>query len=332
MAHSGEFGLINKLTSSLIKSKYVIVGVGDDCAVIKSSGSRYILATVDAQVMGVHFLPGTPPERIGRKAAAVSISDIAAMGGTPKHCLVSLFLPKNISDAYVEDVYRVITRECKTYSVGIVGGNITRAPQFASDIALLGEASPKNILLRSSAEAGDKVLVTGSLGNAAAGLRLLQAPRAAISGAIRDFLVAKQTSPTPRISESAAIACARKATSMIDISDGLAQDMLHIAEQSKVGVILHEKRFPISRELKVFCKSMRKNPSVFALAGGEDYELLFTVPPERADSLASRIKRKTGTKVTEIGEITKKEKGNWLIFNNGRKMRLKPSGWAYLKI
>ncbi|MDO8552658.1 MAG: thiamine-phosphate kinase [bacterium] len=330
---SGEFELIRKLTSSFsIKNKDVVVGVGDDCAVIKSSSSRYILATVDAQVAGVHFLPETPPERIGQKAVAVSISDIAAMGGTPKHCLVSLFLPKNIADNYVERVYRGITRECRAYSIDVVGGNITSAHQFAIDVALLGEVNPKNVLLRRGARVGDKVLVTGSLGNAGAGLYLLQNPRTQVPAAVRKLLVAKQNNPTPRVWESSIIAHARKATAMIDISDGLAQDMLHIAEQALVGVTLYENQLLVSREVKSFCKATGKNPSEFALAGGEDYELLFTAPPSHANALIRKVKKETGTAVTVIGEITKKEMGNWLILNNGRKKQLKPDGWNHLRV
>ncbi len=334
MARSGEFDLIKKLTSSiLITDKNVVVGVGDDCTVIRQSGGRYLLATVDVQVDGVHFLSGkTPPDCIGQKAVAVAVSDIAAMGGIPTHCLVSLFLPKAIPNTFVEKVYAGIRQASQTYAISIVGGNITRARQFAIDMCLLGEVEPKNILLRSTARVGDKVLVTGSLGDAAAGLHLLQHPRKAVGKIVQDFLIARQTSPTPRVSESTAISRVRRATAMIDISDGLVQDILHITKLSRVGVTLYEKKLPLSPEIEAFCKITNKNPLGLALTGGEDYELLFTVPPSHADSLKNRVEKETGTTVHEIGEITKEERGNWLIRRDGRKRRLHPSGWDHLRV
>jgi len=303
MKKLGEFELIDKLTRNLPGyGKEVIEGIGDDCAVIKQNANKYLLATCDAQVAGVHFLLDTDPGQIGQKAVAVNISDIAAMGGQPTLCLVSLIIPKSIDTEYIDSVYSGIRLMCERYGIQIIGGNISSGEQLVIDITMMGAVNPKKMLLRSGAKPGDKVLVTGSLGAAAAGV-----------------VSKKHILPTPRIKESNAIAKSKLATSMIDISDGLLSDISHICDQSNVGVTLNETQIPVSDSANL----------LQALSGGEDYELLFTAPSESVEMLIKMISRKTKTPVKVIGEVVPKKEGRWIIDKNGQKRPLISDGWDH---
>lgn len=299
-----EFALIDRIVSKFRKYKSdVLKGIGDDCAVIKSHKDKYLLYTCDSLVSGVHFSEKySTPYQIGRKAAAVNISDIAAMGGKPNYFLVSLFLPEGTTEKFIDELYQGLTEECNLYDIDIIGGNIAKSNQFIIDLFLIGEVSSNNLLLRSGAKVGDLVLVTGTLGDSAAGLKLLQS-----------------RIPTPRIKEGMIIAQSKKATSMIDISDGLSSDLLHICEASQVGVKLFTDKIPVSDSVKID----------LALNGGEDYELCFTVPAKYASDVSQKIEKETATKVTIVGEIISKIQGRWLIDSAGKKSPLKAKGWDH---
>jgi thiamine-monophosphate kinase len=329
----GEFDYIKNLINKLPKTgQDVITGAGlDDAGVIKISEDQYMLATTDALVDGVHFTSKVfRPEEVGRKAIAVNVSDIAAMGAKPTYCLVSLVFPKTLDENYKTRLYDGIIEECKRYDIQIIGGNISRGQEIVVDIFLLGKTTPDRMLSRSGAKVGDKLLVTGFLGQAAAGLQLLTS-YAKKKEILRQFpdLISKQLTPTPRLKEALTIAQTRLATSMIDISDGLAQDIGHICNSSSVGVKIYEDKLPISIDVKDAAKMTGKTPLELALSGGEDYELCFTIPNKSVEKIISKIEHKTKTPVNIVGEILSKESGQLLVLKNGEIIPLQSSGWDH---
>lgn len=247
-----EFFLINRIRKKFKKYKTeVIKGIGDDCAVVKLNKNKCLLYTCDSQVSGVHFLEThSSPYDIGRKAAAVNLSDIAAMGGTPKYMLVSLFLPKISSEKFIDELYKGLNEECKKFDVRIIGGNISKSNQFIIDIFLTGEVEPKNLILRSGAQVGDVVMVTGTLGNSS-----------------------PESVPNPRVREGIQLGKSGMVTSMIDLSDGLSSDIQHICDESNVGVKLFLEELPTLRGIE----------KLTVLNKGEDYELCFTVRKKNMD-------------------------------------------------
>lgn len=329
-----EFSLIRKISQKIsINSKNVIKGIGDDCAVIKATSGKYLMITCDCQVEGVHFLKNKSPEDVGRKAIAVNVSDIASMGGKPTFCLISLIIPKDIDLKYIDDLYSGIILECKNYGVEIIGGNISKGKELIIDVFMMGEVTPKELILRSTAKPGDKVLVTGSLGEAAAGLKLLSLPTSGIQHHTSHFsrLIKRCLTPQARLLEGKTIAKTRMATSMIDISDGLSTDAFNLCEQSKVGIKIYEALFPMSNDLILVSKLFNKSAFDLALNGGDDYELLFTVPSNSVDEIVNEVFKKTGTKVSVIGEVLPKAKGGWLVLKNGKEVPLKSGGWDHLR-
>jgi thiamine-monophosphate kinase len=326
-----EFNLIQNLLKKLPHTtSEVIAGAGDDAAVIKLTDSSYLLATTDSQVDGVHFLSRlASPRDIGRKSIAVNVSDIAAMGGWPAYCLVSLILPKKIDETYADKLYDGIIEECKRYEVQIIGGNISRGQELVVDLFMLGKTTPSQLLLRSGAKRGDKILVTGGLGEAAAGLQLLLNPKLEIEPELKHALLAKQFTPTARLKEARVIADQKQATAMIDISDGLGQDLAHICESSDVGVRIYEEKIPVSNAVNEVAGKLGKKGWELALGGGEDYELCFTAHSNAVDNLISTVKQKTGTNVSVIGEILAKQEGKSLVLKNGETIPLPVKGWDH---
>ncbi len=328
-----EFAYIRNLIKRLPRTgQDVIAGAGDDAGVIKLSEDQYLLATTDALVDGVHFKSTLfSPEDVGRKAVAVNVSDIAAMGGKPAYCLVSLVLPKALEEDYRDRLYAGIVEECKRYDVQIIGGNVSGGKELVVDIFLLGKTTPDQMVLRSGAKVGDKVLVTGSLGEAAAGLQLLLNPNVGTdSGQARNSLISRQLNPTPRLNEALMIAESGFATSMIDISDGLGQDIGHICDSSGVGVKIYEERLPISSGVEEVGELIGKKPLELALLGGEDYELCFTVSPEFVEKVIFTIESKAKIRVSIVGEILPKKEGQVLVLKNGEIIPLPSSGWDHL--
>lgn len=252
MTNIREFEFINRLARSCRCDKTVKVGIGDDTAVLPFSAKEDILLTTDMSVEGTHFLKNTPPDLIGRKTLARNLSDIAAMGGVPTYAVVSIGLPKNSKTAYVQKIYQGINRLAARFRVSIVGGDTVKSDKLVINIALLGKVGKGKAILRSGARPGDFIFVTGPLGNSfKSGHHLIFTPRL-----VEAHLLVKKFHPT----------------SMIDISDGLAGDLGHILEKSKVGAILEKDKIPLNRGASL--KS--------ALSEGEDFELLFTLPPQRA--------------------------------------------------
>lgn len=328
----GEFELIHQLTRGLPKYRREVVnGIGDDCAVLKLKGDKYLLLTCDVQVEGAHFFAKkTMPEIVGQRAVSVNISDIAAMGGKPTYCLVSLITPKKLSTDYIEALYRGIKSTCVRSDIQIVGGNISSGRQLAIDIFMMGEVRPGDILTRKGAKPGDKLLVTGSLGGSAAGLEIIK-NKIVMRREDKVSLIEKHLSPVPRLKESEIIAKSRMATSMIDISDGLASDVRHICNQSNVGVVINESQLPIPSGVARVEELLGLKPMSLALSGGEDYELLLTASPDAAEKIIKMVKSKTGTDVNIIGEIMPPDAGRWIFGVDGQMRPLIATGWDHLK-
>ena len=323
----GEFGVISSIRSDLKDfQKEVIVGIGDDTAAIKVSGEKLLLFTSDSLVEDVHFKwDYTSPFQVGWKALVVNISDVAAVGGNPTHCLVSLALPSDTERNLVREVYRGLKKAASKYRVGIVGGDTVRAPSFIITVSLLGEVKRENIVLRSGAKPGDLIYVTGQLGSSGAGLACLKAPNWKVKPEIRQFLIKKHLMLSPRLVEGQKIASSQIATSMIDLSDGLASDLHRLAEESKVGAVLWEDEFPTALATEQLAKVMGKSLLEWILYGGEDYELLFAVPPNKKEEL----KQTLSFPHTLIGEIVDRDQGIYLKKRGGNRTKIEDRGYNH---
>lgn len=311
----GEFQLIRKINRFLGKPpKDVLIGIGDDAAVVRSPGQKLVL-TVDSQIEGTHFIRKySKPEDIGHKALAVNLSDMAAMGGTPRYALVSLGLTSKLTDAFVLSVYRGLNKLARQHGVAIIGGNIARTSgPFFLDVTLVGTVKRKAVL-RSGARKSDLIAVTGDLGAAAAGLACLKRGK-------RNPVTQRHTRPEPKVAIGKRLGESGLITSMIDISDGLASELHHLSEHSKVGFRILADQIPIHRNTQLAGKQAGKDPLKWALYGGEDYELLFTFAPKYATDI-----RKVGVPYTVIGTVT----GTRVEIVQGEKSRPLPKrGWDH---
>ncbi|SRR5579871_136281 len=323
---TGEFDLIERLRRLVpTAGRGVRTGIGDDTAVV--SLPRRALVTCDVQVEGVHFRFGmSAPRDVGWRALAVNLSDIASMGGAPRYALVSVLLPPGVSVRDVEAIYRGLGQAARAHGVIVVGGNISRTSgPLALDVTLLGEAG--RVLTRGGARPGDGVWVTGTLGNAAAGLFLARRRRVRMREA--RTLVEAYRRPSPRVRAGRALAAHRAVTAAIDISDGTAQDLVHVLDASEVGAVLNLERVPVAPAVVAAARAAHLDPYVWALEGGEDYELLFTARPG-FEASARTVARAAGVAVTRIGEIVPRSAGRWILVPAGRRTPLRPAGWDHL--
>ncbi len=326
VSNLGEFGLIERIRLSLSEpDPRVIVGIGDDVAVLEGPGEMLLLATCDIQVEGVHFLRSLiTPYELGRKALAINLSDIASMGGIPDFALISLAFPPDTDLDFVDELYRGLKEEATEAGVRIVGGNMARLPErFAVDIFLLGRVERDLFLTRRGARPGDLLMVTGTLGDSAAGLALL------LKGVCEEKftpLYRAHLTPKAKLREGRALALGKLATSAIDVSDGLARDVGHICDESNVGVVIRAADIPLSEELREAAYLLGEDPYLWAIAGGEDYQLLFTAPPEKASEIRQALHP---TPVTEIGVILHPEEGRFILMPDGSKRALRPEGWDH---
>lgn len=337
IADLGEFELIARLTAGLNAGTGSNVGVGDDCAVLNLGTGSLLLATCDSQVEGVHFTFRTSsPEDIGRKALSINLSDIAAMGGEPRYALVSLHLPARLSVDVLDGIYRGLRSVAQQYGTAIVGGNIAgtgKGEQLIIDITLLGLGEQGHILLRSGAHAGDLICTTGTPGDSAAGLDTLLQSIEGISPDALTVVRARHTNPTPRVTEGRILAALgpQVVTAMLDVSDGISGDLAHICEQSGVGALLDLTRLPLSSELCAVAAVRGNDPLYWALHGGEDYELLFTIAPGCEELVRARISNETGTRVTVIGTITERSEGMRVVYPDHHIEPLHVESWDHLK-
>jgi thiamine-monophosphate kinase len=300
LRRAGEFGLIELLRRGAGEPRGWLRGIGDDAAVLRPRRGRDLVTSVDALVEDVHFRWSTTDARsLGHKALAVNLSDLAAMGARPLGFLLSLTVPGDAGAEQLRGLSRGLLDAARAAECPLVGGDTTAGPVWMLSITALGEVRRGRALLRSGARAGDRILVTGELGGAALGLALLESGRAR-SAAARAH-VRRQLRPVARLDAAARLAASRFVTAAIDVSDGLVQDLGHVLRASGVGGVVDVDRVPLARGLGALCARQGLDPLELALAGGEDYELLFCVSPRAPapDVLARRL----ACRVSEIGVI-----------------------------
>jgi thiamine-monophosphate kinase len=328
----GEFGLISRLTEKLeLKNTSSRIGVGDDAAVLDYA-DKDVLVTSDLLLEGIHFdLTYTPLKHLGYKAAVVNFSDIYAMNGQPKQLIVSLGVSKRFSVEHLEDFYEGLQTACESYGVDLVGGDTSASlTGFLISITCIGEVEKGKAVLRNGACENDLICVSGDLGGAYMGLQLLEREKRVFSDGEeanpdftgKEYILQRQLRPEAR--KDIVDLLARKGirpTSMIDISDGLSSDILHICKNSDCGCQIYEEKIPIDYQTASMAEELNMNLSTAALNGGEDYELLFTVPLSKHDEVIAL----EGVRV--IGHICSKDKGRRLITRDGNEFDLVAQGW-----
>ncbi len=330
MKDIGEFGFIRSIQEAChFSSSKPIKGIGDDCAVIGPYEGKVLLISTDLLLEDVHFvLNKIRPKHLGEKAVCVNLSDIAAMGGNARHIFVSLAVPKQMSAETIFSIYDGIKNICREYGVNILGGDTSASPdRLMINLTVIGEANEKELLYRSGARPGDKIYVTGNLGNSAAGLMLIM-EKASAPEPLASALIEAHNRPIPFLEAGKEVARSGLASAMIDLSDGVTSDLQHICESSMVGARLIEKALPISDELKAFAKINRFDPFDLALSGGEDYKLLITVPKENTDPFEKLFEGSGLCPIFHVGEITENKKVD-IIMRNGNKEHLKVTGYDH---
>jgi len=332
LAELGEFGLIDRLTKN-VKQYHpeTIKGIGDDAAVI-DAGDQLVLLSTDLLIEGIHFdLTYMPFKHLGYKAAVVNISDIAAMNGIPRQMTVSIAVSSRFSAEALDELYSGILLACKKYNIDLVGGDTSSSLSgLMISVSILGTVAKAEVVYRSGAKPGDLLCVTGDLGSAYIGLLVLSrekkvyeadpAMQPELTG--YDYQLARQLKPEARTgTRTLLLELGIKPTSMIDISDGLASEVLHLCKQSKTGVKLYEEKIPIDSHTREVAMEFKLIPSVTALSGGEDYELLFTIPQQDFE----KIKDVPG--ITIIGHMTDQSDGKWMITADGKQVEITAQGW-----
>lgn len=349
----GEFGLIERLAKEIsVKNSTTVKGIGDDCAVLAPTEGMQTVVTTDLLMEGIHFdLTYVPLRHLGYKAVMVNLSDVFAMNAEPRQVTVSLALSSKFKVEDVEELYAGMRLACEKWGVDIVGGDTTASlTGLAISITALGEARAEDIVMRSGAKPTDLICVSGNLGAAYMGLQLLerekliydeQVAEARKSGSKeqmellkdaqpdfsgKEYILERQLKPEAR---GDVVATLRKAgirpTSMMDISDGLSSELMHICKQSQTGCRIYEERLPLDYQTAAMAEELNLNVSTCALNGGEDYELLFTVPLAQNDTVSAL------EDIRVIGYITEPDKGCALITRDGSEHTLKAQGWNPLK-
>jgi thiamine-monophosphate kinase len=309
----------------------VVVGIGDDAAVVEP-GSGSLVLTTDLLAEGVHFERGSISARdLGAKAITVNVSDVAAMAASPRYALVAVGLPPDIEAAWAMELFGGMRGACAEYGLALVGGDTNRADLLVLSVAVIGEVAPGRALLRSGARVGDRIVVTGELGAAAGGLALSHAEpdvtSVALSAPWGRVLVEALERPVARVGEAQILARSR-ATAMMDLSDGLAKDLFRLCEASGVGARVNAEAVPVSVALADGAAALGIDALSLALSGGEDYELLATMPPGSFAEAAGRLSEDFGVRLSDVGEITQ-ERGLASVDAKGRIAELPPVGWDH---
>ncbi|MCJ7663292.1 MAG: thiamine-phosphate kinase [Desulfobacterales bacterium] len=325
LAEIGEFALIAAIREMAAEGEGVIKGIGDDAAVLRPTPGMVSLVTTDLLLEGVHFqLDLTDPYRLGRKAVAINLSDIASCGGQPRAMLVSLAIAPDAVLAFVQSLYKGMLEQAQEFKVALVGGDTSRAEKLLISVTMIGEAEEAKIVYRAGAKKGDLIFVTGQLGDAALGLRQLK------QGGKEGGLVQRHLTPVPRVKQGQAIAQRGLATAMIDISDGLVADLGHIAEASAVGAEIRLSALPLSEEYRKEVRAYTPDLYQLALTGGEDYELLFTSAPEKEQAVG-KLAQELGIPIQAIGEIVDLSAGIRVIGAGGKEYLLKHKGHDHFR-
>ena len=297
LRHLGEFKLIERLSRRIKLSSRVIKGIGDDAAVLKYKRDKYLLFTTDMLVEEKHFHRRSGGYLIGRKAVCSSISDIAAMGGLPRWAVISLGVPGALALKFIDDLYRGMRSFSEKFGIDLAGGDTVGSREIIINIAMLGEVEKKNLVLRSGSREGDGIFVTGSFGGSLKG---------------------KHLRFTPRLKEARFLVKNFKVNSMIDVSDGLAADLGHILESSRVGCIIYEEDIPISKNARTFDSAIKE---------GEDFELVFTMPESQADRLTK--KWPFDVRLSKIGRVCNADEGFNLVRKIGKREKMEPAGYTH---
>jgi thiamine-monophosphate kinase len=349
----GEWGMIHRIKTALPPShrRGLLLGLGDDAAVIRASPDKSLLLTTDLMVEGVDFdLALCPYEQIGYKALAVNLSDIAAMGGLPLYFLVSLALPPWTSVSSADQLYRGMLGLARRFKVALIGGDVSSSRQgLFLNLVVAGEIEPSRLVRRAGARVGDQIFVTGTLGDSRAGLEILKsqekgnklhvarrrsqvktkrAGKPARWNVQLATLINRHLYPMPRLREGRLLATKGLASAMMDLSDGLAGDLRHLCEASCVGALINLDSLPISPSLSHYAGLKARRPSGYALKGGEDFELLFTVSPKRTGQLV-QLQRSGQIQVTRIGVIRPRREGISLITQDGKEKKLNVRGYEH---
>ncbi|MCF6184955.1 MAG: thiamine-phosphate kinase [Bacteroidales bacterium] len=336
IAELGEFGLIKRFSNDIkIINSSTVKGIGDDAAVLDYK-DKQIIVTTDILAEGIHFdLAYTPLKHLGYKAVVVNLSDVYAMNAIPKQITVTIAISNRFTLEAVDELYKGIKLACETYEVDIVGGDTSSSyTGLIISITAIGEAEKNKIVYRNGAKPNDLICVSGDLGGAYAGLKILQREQEVfkanpdVQPELKgyDYILERQLKPEARadvirmFDEMNILP-----TSMIDISDGLSSEILHISEESKCGSRLYDEKIPLADETKKFAEETLIVPTTFAMNGGEDYELLFTVSQDDFDKV------KNNPLISIIGHITEQSKGNFLIMSDGSEVELKAQGWSHNK-
>jgi thiamine-monophosphate kinase len=280
-------------------------GIGDDCAVLRRGGGLVELVTTDALIEGVHFDPAWhPPRLLGRKAAAVNLSDIAAMGGRPRYAFLALGLPGDYRQTWLEEFMAGFLEMLARFDTLLIGGDTVRSPAGISlSVTVLGEVAERAVLLRSTARIGDLVLVSGPLGEAAAGLELCRQGHYAEADPRWARLLAAHLDPQPEVALGQILATSGLVTALMDLSDGLATDLANLGRESGVGAEIEAARLPIAPETLDAAEFLHADAPAWALSGGEDYRLLLTVGPDQVEALLALVRRELGRELYPVGRI-----------------------------
>ena len=334
IATLGEFGLIERLTGDIRpQNTSTLRGVGDDCAVLHYP-DREVLVTTDLLLEGIHFdLTYVPLRHLGYKAVMVNLSDICAMNGTPRQVTVSLGLSRKFSVEAVEELYDGMRLACSRCDVDIVGGDtVSSLTGLTISITAIGEARRDDIVYRNGARPTDLVCVSGNLGAAYMGLQLLEREKTVLRStdgvqpdfAGKEYILERQLKPEARLDIVRTLADAGiRPTAMMDISDGLSSELMHICRQSGCGCRIYEDRIPIDYETAVMAEELDMNVTTCALNGGEDYELLFTIPLSDYDKVEA-----LDADIHLIGHVTAPELGTLLVTRDGAEIALRAQGFT----
>ena len=325
----GEFGFIERIRKGcLIRDKDVIRGIGDDCCVFSTSAEIATLLTTDMLVERIHFLlSAISPYQLGRKSLAVNMSDIAAMGGTPKEAVISIAIPDEMDLSFLDGFYDGMKSMAREFEVNILGGDTTSSPEFlVVNVAMVGEVLVDEILYRSGAEVGDVVFLTGRVGSSAAGLDMLLKKRKIDNGG---DLINVHHDPYPHVKAGRIIASMKVANSLIDVSDGVAADLNHICTESKLGAVIEVEMIPTDKKFQQYCKRFDEDSNHLSLHVGEDYVLLGTVPP-RSEARLREALRSQGCQFYPIGK-TVSEAGLKIKDIDGSFKVIEANGWNHFK-
>ena len=307
------------------KTNGIELGIGDDAAAVNFTAGRIVLATTDSQVEDVHFVKSQiSPQELARKAIAVSVSDVAAMGGVARYILSSVGFSESEDKNYLEELISGFTSSLEEFEVELVGGNLSSSDKLFLDITVLGEVEPDLMVKRSGASPGERIFVSGTLGDSALGFEILQAQNKTNTN---DFLINRHLNPSPRLALGRELALKTVATSMIDISDGLALDIERITVHQGLGGIIELQQLPISEQYNECVDKFSDDKYELALSGGEDYELLFTSPEDKRQDI-KQISEDLKIQLTEIGYVTN-SKSLDLVNIDGEKINLKQRGFVH---